>query len=109
MNTALWYPARETSAGSGSSGVLGLGTCGLSRRMPCVSGGTPLTSDVMAGQVQLGETVRAAMVDAPLSARARMFDRSNAPMASGRNPSRTTMITRRIAVGMDILVLQGMR
>jgi hypothetical protein len=63
----------------------------------------PLISDVIAGHVQLGETVRADIVDAPLSAIARMLDRSNASIASGRKPSRTTMITRRIAVGVDIL------
>src|SRR5437763_9793678 len=77
--------------------------CAESLRMPCVSGGMPLSSDVIAGHVQLGETVRAHIVDAPLSAKARMFDRAYASIASGRNPSSTTMITRQIAVGMDIL------
>jgi hypothetical protein len=63
----------------------------------------PLSSDVIAGQVQLGETVRAHIVDAPLCAIARMFDRLNVSIASGRNPSRTTMITRVITVAVDIL------
>src|SRR5690242_8053476 len=103
MNTALWNPARVTSAGSGSSVVFGRGTWGLSRRMPCVYGGKQLSSEVIAGQVQLGETVRADIVDAPFSAIARMFDRSNASMASGRSPSRTTMTTRQMAVAIDIL------
>jgi len=67
----------------------------------------PLSSDVIAGHVQLGETVRADIVDAPLSAMARMFDSVYASIASGRNPSSTTMITRQIAVDMDILCSPG--
>lgn len=65
--------------------------------IPWRAGDTPVSSEVIAAVVMLGATVLPRSVDAPRLRRRLVWERPNRSMASGRSPSSTTMITRRMS------------